>query len=56
MQKDTKYCIRCRKRVAGDCGQPERDVERMVVMGARIEEHPILGKQEKGRLVTFYFF
>jgi hypothetical protein len=27
----------------------------MVVMGARIEEHPILGKQEKGRLVTFYF-
>ena len=38
-----------------DCGQPERDVERMVVMGARIEEHPILGKQEKGRLVTFYF-
>ena len=24
-------------------------------MGARIEEHPILGKQEKGRLVTFYF-
>ena len=24
-------------------------------MGTRIEEHPILGKQEKGKLVTFYF-
>lgn len=26
----------------------------MTVASARIEEHPILGKQEKGRLVTFY--
>ena len=24
-------------------------------MSTRIEEHPILGKQEKGKLVTFYF-
>ena len=24
-------------------------------MGTRIEEHPILGKQEKGRVVTFSF-
>lgn len=24
-------------------------------MGTRIEEHPILGKQEKGRRVSFYF-
>lgn len=24
-------------------------------MGARIEEHPILGNQEKGRMVTFIF-
>lgn len=24
-------------------------------MSARIEEHPILGKQEKGRLVTFHY-
>lgn len=35
--------------------ESERKAERGFGMETRIEEHPILGKQEKGRQVTFTF-
>lgn len=37
------------------CQIDHKNDERMKNMGKRIEEHPILGVQEKGKLVTFTF-
>ena len=50
MQKDTKYCIRCRKRVAGDCYGYRK--EKSVCNDNRVqEEQP--GAYPGGRVPQF---